>query len=165
MDFNQMNCFNVKLNSINIIIIFFLFCIIVSCSDSSENKEKEDITHVTAEFASHYFNFDLNGAVSLCTRESGRWISFMASNIMQEDIDVLRSQDSGATYDIGAVTCVDDTSAVVECRVFNFLKIDTIGQAGKITRQATYEIPLVKRNGKWLVKMEGLLQSERQNPD
>ncbi len=112
-----------------------------------------------------YFNLDFVGAVPFCTIESKKWLSFISSNISQADVDIIRTQQVGATHEIGEIEHICDTFVVANCSVFNFLRVDTLGISGCITEQAVFRIPVVKRNGKWLVKMEGLLQSERQNHD
>ena len=96
-------------------------------------------------------------------RESAAWLSFLASNMQQEDVDILKAQDKGATCKALSINIINDTTATACYRVFNFMRIDTLGRAGKMTEQADYTITLVKRHSKWHVKMEGLLQSERQN--
>ena len=84
---------------------------------------------------------------------------------MQEYIDKLKAQEEGASHEIGDIEYTSDTTATVTCKVFNFLRIDTLGQSGDITQRAEYKINFVKRDGKWLVKMESPLQNERQNRD
>ena len=64
-----------------------------------------------------------------------------------------------------SINIVNDTTATANYRIHNFMRIDTLGKAGEMTEQADYIITLVKRDGKWNVKMEGPLQSERRNRD
>lgn len=137
----------------------------LSTADSAENKAKKEITATVDKFATCYFNFDFNNTATTCTPESMKWLSFISTNILQEDIDIIKSQEEGSRHETIEITLTSDTTATVTCKVYNFLKIDTLGRAGHMTEQATYKIPAVKRNSKWLVKMEGLLQSERQNHD
>lgn len=149
--------------------VFMFLCILallsfLSCSGSKDENDKE-VGHVVDCFASCYFNLDLVGAVPFCTIESKKWLSFISSNISQADVDIIRTQQVGATHEIGEIEHICDTFVVANCSVFNFLRVDTLGTSGCITEQAVFRIPVVKRNGKWLVKMEGLLQSGRQNHD
>ena len=120
---------------------------------------------MTDQFASNYFNFKLKEAIPLCTPESEKWIRFMASNIFQEDIDVINNNTESTTHETDEVNYVNDTLATVKCDAYNVFKIDTIGRPGRISEHEVYNINVVKRDGKWLIKMEGPLQSEKQNRD
>ena len=148
-------------------IITAYFSVILSCSNKhdAEQNEIKAISETADSFVERYFNFDLIGTSKLCTKESVKWISFLASNITQEDINMLRAQDAAAAYVNLNVDKTSDTTATSSYKVMNFLMIDTLGRPALITDEAFYKINLVKRNGRWLVKMEGLPRSERQNHD
>lgn len=144
-----------------------VICLLIfgSCTKHQISEDEEKITSVTNNFATQYFNFALKEAMQFCTPESEKWIKFMASNITQEDIDVLKNKSEGATHNTDEIIYVNDTLANVKCHVFNVVKIDTIGQPGKVSEHETYNINVVKRGDKWMIKMEGPLQSEKQNHD
>ncbi len=144
-----------------------IVCLLIfySCTEHYESEDEEKIISTTDSFATHFFNYNLKEAMPFCTPESEKWIRYKASNIFQEDIDVLRNQDEGATHKTDDITYVNDTSAIVKCHVYNVMKTDTIGKPGRISEHEIYNINLVKRDDKWLVKMEGPLQSEKQNRD
>ena len=91
-----------------------------------------------------------------------QWLRYAASNVHQEDVDILRAQDEGASHEINEIVYnKDDSTAYARITVRNFLQMDTIGTAGHIVKEAQIRIPLVLRNKKWLVKMEAPLQNER----
>lgn len=134
-----------------------------SCSDMPKTKDDEEIITVTDNFASCYFNFNFMKAKLFCTPESEKWLKFSASNITQEDIEILNNLPKGASCEPGEIRHINDTSAIADCNVSDFLRIDTLGKPGEVTRHGMYKIPVIKRNGKWMVKMEGPLQSEKQS--
>lgn len=143
-------------------------CVLIlfySCSNTPETKENEEITTVTDNFASCYFNFNFMKAKLFCTPESEKWLKFSASNITQEDIEILNNMPTGASCETGEIRHINDTSAMADCNVSDFLRIDTLGKPGEVIRHGMYKIPVVKRRGKWMVKMEGPLQSEKQSRD
>lgn len=149
-----------------LMILFYAFTVLVSsCSRAAEEKEKDEIKSTAGSFAENYFNFKLSDSRKFCTEESAVWLSFLASNIRQEDVDILRAQEEGATCKALSINIVNDTTATADYRICNFMRINTLGKAGKMTEQADYTITLVKRHGKWSVKMEGPLQSERRSRD
>lgn len=136
-----------------------------SCSHDAMSADMNEAINVADNFAGRYFNYELEASRNYCTPESVVWLSFLASNINQEDIDILNAQDRPATVETDDVEMTSDTTAVAICEVSNFLRLDTLGRPGEITPKAIYAIHLVKRNGRWLVRMEGLPQSEKQNRD
>lgn len=144
-----------------------IICLLIlgACTKHYESEDEESITSVTDSFATHYFNFRLKEAMPFCTPESEKWIRYTASNIFQEDIDILKAQTEMATHETDGITYVNDTAASVKCHVYNALKTDTIGRPGHISGHEIYNLNIVKRNGKWMVKMEGPLQSEKQSRD
>lgn len=144
-----------------------IICLLIfgSCTKHYQSEDEENIISVTDQFASNYFNFKLKEAIPLCTPESEKWIRFMASNIFQEDIDVINNNTKSTTHETDEVNYVNDTLATVKCDAYNVFKIDTIGHPGRISEHEVYNINVVKRDGKWLIKMEGPLQSEKQNRD
>lgn len=146
----------------------YLFCFLsflCSCSGRSDAGYDDKIVSLVDSFALNYFNLDIPSSVKFCTPESDRWLRFYASNISENDLAGLRRQSEPASYEIEDVVMIDDTSAVVKCNVYNFLKISDIGTAGTIVGNESYCIPVVRRNGRWLVKMEGPLRSERRSRD
>lgn len=144
-----------------------IICLLIfgSCTKHNKSEDEENIISVTDLFASNYFNLKLKEAIPLCTPESEKWIRFMASNIFQEDIEVINNNTENTTHETDEVNYMNDTLATVKCNVYNVFKIDTIGRPGRISEHEVYNINVVKRDGKWLIKMEGPLQSEKQNRD
>ncbi len=138
---------------------------LTACRHAPEDKERAAVAEAVEGFADKYFNYDLAGAAGLCTPESGKWIAFAASNVTQEDVDMLNAREEAAVCSAETVELTGDSTATAECRVENFLRPDTLGRPAEMTGKAVYEICLVKRNGRWLVKMEGLPQSGRRSRD
>ena len=147
-------------------ILFLLLssCFLSSCSGEGHGDE-HGIDAAADSFATNYFNYRFVRSLQFCTPESEKWVRFAASNIIQEDIDTLRAQASGASYEIVDVDERNDTSAIVQYRVSDFMLIDTLGRAGRIVSDCVFDVSFVFRQGKWLVKMEAPLQSERQSRD
>lgn len=148
-----------------IFIVPICFSTVLSCKHATNKSELKAISETADNFVEHYFNFDLIATRNLCTKESTKWLSFLASNITQEDINILKEQDKAATYVTLSVKNTSDTTAIAIYKVMDFLMIDTLGHPGVITDEAFYKVNLVKRDGRWLVKMEGLPRSEKQSHD
>ena len=141
-----------------------LAVVFVACDSLSDTDV--EVRDAVSGFAGSYFNYDLQKAVDYCTPESRKWIRFVASNILQADVDVLHSQHECASVDIQNIEYTSgDTCGIVTVKIRNFMQIDDIGRPGHIVDDAVFHIPVVNRNGRWLVRMAGPLRSERSYRD
>lgn len=129
------------------------FIAMQSCSYKDENAAEER----ARQFAQSYFNLRFGQAAGLCTENSVKWIKYHASNISQDDIDVLDSQTDTAVCEIDDIDDSDD-SATVSMTVRNFLRCDSIGKRGRMCEEANFQIAMRKVGDKWLVDLAGPLQ-------
>ncbi len=147
------------------IYLFLLTALFCACSGSGTLKYESEITSVVDDFAGRYFNLDYPASVKYCTSESSRLLKFYASNVGEKEIEILRNQSEPASCEVEDVVMINDTSALAKCRVSGFLDISDIEQPKVISSDVIFEVPVVCRQGRWLVKMESPLQSEKQSRD
>lgn len=126
-------------------------CLLLVACNNGGNKYDSDIMEAADCFAAAYFNYDFKDARKYCTIESEKWLRFAASNIIDDDIELLRAKNEGATHEVTDVCCASDTVATVRLTVKNFLKRDTIGRPGRIVNKDFFSVRLVCRNEEWLV--------------
>jgi len=136
-------------------------CLLFAACNSDGRKDYKDIRKTADSFADAYFNYDFKSACNHCTVESEKWLHFAASNVIDEDIELLRAEREGATHEVIDVNCVTDTSAMVSLTVRNFLKRDTLGRPGYIMDNDFFVIKLVRRSEKWLVDARSIAQAGR----
>jgi len=137
----------------------------IGCNNPSHSQSDKVDNEVNA-FAEAYFNYDFKTAASHCTPESEKWLKYVASNINQSDVDMLRNASEGASIEINNYNYDDnDTTGVAIITVNNFMRLDTIGKAGHIIDKAIFRIPIVLREGKWTIKMVNLPRSEKLSRD
>lgn len=137
---------------------------LIACGESRDGSE-EQLVEVADSFSVGYFNYDLQKAKRFCTDDSEKWLQFIASNIQQEDVDILRQQEESATVEVGEVSYTGDSSAVVNITVQHFLKMDSIGKTGVMTDEADFKLNADIHNGRWFIRMEGPLRSEKRSHD
>lgn len=131
-------------------------------SACGQSGEKQLVSSVES-FSKAYFNWQYQRAVPWCTEESRLWLSYMASQVNQADVDLLRSQPQGADVEIGAVEYQEgDSAAVVEVTVSHGVMMDTLGQAGRLVEKARYMVPMTFRQGRWRVHLSAPLRPERE---
>lgn len=127
---------------------------------SCKPTEKEQLVETIDSFSTSYFNWRFFQSVKYCTPESRRWLSYMVSQVSQSDIDTLRSLEEAATCKIGLID-THDSIAVADVSVSNFLNMDSIGKTGRIVEEATFKVPLVNRNGRWMVSLTSPLRASK----
>lgn len=127
---------------------------------------ESDVEATVDSFACDYFNWYFEEAARHCTPESERWLRYAASNVHQADIDLLTHQEESAQHEILEINMDEnDTTATAHLTVRNYLHMDTIGTKGHFVNQADFVLNLVRRNGRWLVRMGGLPRSGKRNRD
>ena len=105
-------------------------------------------------------------ALRYCTPESEKWLRFAASNVHQADVDSLRAKYEDAQIELGDIEWQDnDSLASIEITVSDFLQMDTIGKVARLTEKANFCLPMVKKDGRWMVRMGSPLRSETQSRD
>lgn len=126
----------------------------VACSLEKENS----VEKCAIGFAQSYFNLRFDQAAQSCSKESRKWIKFHASNITQEDIEVLNSQSDTAICKVEDIDTNGDT-AIVTLSVNNFLRTDSLGSKGYICHKAQFKLQMIKMAEKWIVKLNHPLQT------
>lgn len=147
------------MKQIHISIFLFVCALLVDFSSCGQDNEEE--LHETADsFAVAYFNYQFVKAVKYATPESRQWLSYIASQVSQEDVDSLRNMEQGAECETGHIAA-NDSIATVEVSVRNFMDMDSIGKGPHMVEQARFRLPLVYRNNKWMVDLKDILRREK----
>lgn len=135
-----------------------LISVATACDGGDDVAEADDVAKA---FSEAYFNYDFNTAATFCTSESERWLRFAASNVYEADVKVLRNMSDGAKVEVDDIVYYsDDTTAVAKVNVTGAMVRDTVGVAGHVDGETrSYTLRLVKRGGRWLVRMEALPRS------
>ena len=144
--------------------LLLILPMLMACGGSRDGSE-EQLVEVADSFSVGYFNYDLQKAKRFSTNDSEKWLQYIASNIQQEDIDILRQQELPATVQVGEVSYTGDSSAIVDVTVQHFLKMDSIGKTGVMTDKADFRLNAHIHNGRWYIRMEAPLRSERRSHD
>lgn len=137
--------------------VSLFYCVFTAC----ENKEEEKALQCAYDFSQYYFNLNFDRAYTYCTAESKKWMAFKASNITRRDMETFAHAESPALVSVSGFRKLNDSTAQVSCTVEQALDADSLEQqTSRIIPRRTYICILVRREGKWKVKMEGPLQNE-----
>ena len=118
---------------------------------------------VATNWAEAYFNCDYHEAASYATAESDKWLRFAASNTTEQDLQTLEGKATATADEY--YTEANDTLRIVTLHVRNFLKPVAVGAPAQLQEEGTFLVTVVKRDGKWQVRMEDLPRSEKQSRD
>lgn len=132
-------------------------CVLIGLCACTDHKNEEQLRDTASAFAQTYFNWQFNDALAHCTPSSQRWISYVASQVKQDDVDKLRSAEQGARSEIKKIHYEEgDSMASVVMKVENFLSMDSIGTVGHFVESATYTLQLVRQAKQWKVRLTEL---------
>ena len=103
-------------------------------------------------FATHYYNWQLEKCVSQVTPESKRKLELMATNMTQEDVDILKSAETVASYEIENID-INGSEATVNIHVYDYYSAIEIDKPLQLTEQSRHSLHLVKSASTWKVEL------------
>ena len=140
--------------------LFFLLTALTMASCNAGFEGDDAALDVASQWADAYFNCDFHEAANYATPESDKWLRFAASNITEKDVSYINEHNQEAKVEIvDRYMMAGDTTCSARIRVSDFVQLGFIEEDSKVIDQAEYQVTLVNRDGKWLVRMEGPLQS------
>lgn len=128
------------------------------------SDDREAATICAQDFTDHFYNYEFDEAYECCTSESRQWLMWHASQLTEEDLTVLNAHPERATTDIMQVELsgqTPDSILIATCRINHVWLADSLERPPHYCEQIGCTLTMVKREGEWLVKMEGPLRSER----
>ena len=125
----------------------------------------DDAVRQTAvSWAEAYFNCDFHEAEKYVTPESIKWLRFAASNVTEQELQLLN--ENNATVEAwDGFTIANDTICIVTLSVKNNLTNTPLRESPKLSEEDTFTVTVVKRDNQWRVRMEGLPRSEKRSLD
>lgn len=134
----------------------FALALLPSCHSGEQQQEA---AQAAQSFANAFFNYDFRSSMQFATPESRRWISFLASNITQDDLNTINAMNEEASCATPEITLLDDTTATAR------LSLQTETWLGKDSVDLTSGdvstvLQLRKRDGVWLVHLTEIPQIE-----
>lgn len=138
----------------NILLLVFTLCsftVLASCH--SEYGDEKQLKESVDSFSTAFLNWRFVDALRFCTSESRQWLSYMASNIRQADIEALHCMSEGVSFDVDEINYSSDSTANVSVNVRNYMSMDTIGKSSHIVNDGRMVFGLVFRGSKWSIHL------------
>ena len=138
-----------------------LLATIISLMSSCQNiSNSNDITIVADSFATNFYNWRLEKAFKYCTVESKTQISYLASNISEEDVELINKRDEDASIEITNTEILEGgIKARISMKIYNSFKMKDINSDVQLNKERDVTINLIKTNEGWKVDLTTLKET------
>ena len=126
-----------------------------ACSQSAADPDAA-VKAQAQRFAEAYFNYDFDKACRFVTPESEKWLRFAASNVTQEDVDMINATSAEVSVAVTDCQHQSDSVACVRVIVYNAVLKNNLEQPAYVADEADFALTLVNRAGDYLIKLESL---------
>lgn len=137
------------MKNVNRFFLFFIVFLIVACSHTPLGQAEK----TAVDFSKAIYTLKLDEAKKYCTPNGAKLIEFIASNLKEEDIDVLKDAGDVKISVIGSTVDPGDSTATVNLKISNYLQINLMGGKSTIEKEKEEKVDLVKVGDKWLVDL------------
>ncbi|MBR5656956.1 MAG: hypothetical protein IKW98_09815 [Prevotella sp.] len=133
-----------------------------SCNNKPEQRDVPLEERVDS-FAYTYFNWQFHKAINYVTPESEKWIRYAASQVHKADLKIINEQEEKAQIEIEEIEHLNDTLARIRLNVHNYMRMDTIGNAGRMIDNARFTLfaRYQTEGKKWMIHLTDLPRHEK----
>ena len=141
--------------------VILLFVITINLTSSCQRiSSSNDITIVADSFATNFYNWRLEKALKYCTAESKTQISFLASNISEEDIELINQRNKDASIEITNTGMLEEgIKARISMKIYNSFKMKDINSEVQLNKERDVTFNLIKVNEGWKVDLTTLKET------
>lgn len=134
-----------------------IISLISSCQKISNSN---DMTIVADSFATNFYNWRLEKAFKYCTAESKTQISYLASNISEEDVELINKRNEDASIEITNTEMLEGgLKARILMKIYNSFKMKDINSDVQLYKERDVTINLIKTNEGWKVDLTTLKET------
>ena len=139
---------------------FLLAKILSFISSCQRISNSNDMTIVADSFATNFYNWRLEKAFKYCTAESKTQISYLASNISEEDIELINKRNEDASIEITNTEMLEGgIKARISMKIYNSFKMKDINSDVQLYKERDVTINLIKTNEGWKVDLTTLKET------
>lgn len=139
--------------------------LIFTCLSCQQQTPQTQIEQTAIDFCEAFYNFNYPGAKTWSTPSSLSYLSFLASNVRQTHLDLLKTRGAAKVSVISSKIDANSEEATVVCQIKNTFVINPV--EGKIEYMSSLQdtLQLVRENNKWLVRKDIPQQNGKQSHD
>ncbi len=135
------------------------------CFACQQKKQEIIVEQAASKFSEYFYNLNYPAAEALATPSSANLLKFLASNVRQQDLDLLHAQTPATVSILESSIDSNGEEAQVICQISNALVIDIIKSKAEITESLVDTLQLTKVGSKWLIKKDIQQQNGTQSHD
>ena len=141
--------------------VILLFVITINLTSSCQKiSNSNDMTIVADSFATNFYNWRLEKAFKYCTAESKTQISYLASNISEEDVELINKRDEDASIEITNTEILEGgIKARISMKIYNSFKMKDINSEVQLNKERDVTFNLIKVNEGWKVDLTTLKET------
>jgi hypothetical protein len=129
------------------LLLFILF--FVACSQTPQRQAEK----AAVSFSKAMYSLNLDEAKKYCTPDASKILSFIASNVKEEDLNILKDAKDLEVSVIESTMDPGDSTATVNLKISNYIQLNMMSGKSSIEKEKEEKVDLVKVNNKWLVDL------------
>lgn len=139
--------------------------LIFTCLSCQQQTPQTQIEQTAIDFCEAFYNFNYPAAKAWITPSSLSYLSFLASNVRQTHLDLLKTRGAAKVSVISSEIDANSEKATVVYQIKNTFVINPV--EGKIEYMSSLQdtLQLVRENNKWLVRKDIPQQNGKQSHD
>ena len=139
--------------------------LIFTCLSCQQQTPQTQIEQTAIDFCEAFYNFNYPAAQAWSTPSSLSYLSFLASNVRQTHLDLLKTRGAAKVSVISSEIDANSEEATVVCQIKNTFVINPV--KGKIEFMSSLQdtLQFVRENNKWLVRKDIPQQNGKQSHD
>jgi hypothetical protein len=133
----------------NKLFLLLLATLMVACSQTPQNQAEK----AAVNFSKAMYSLKFDEAKKYCTPDAYKILSFVASNVKQEDLDLLKKSGDVDVSVIESTMDQGDSTATVNLKISNYIQLNMMSGKSIIEKEKDEKVYLVKVKDKWLVDL------------
>ncbi len=137
------------MKNVNQLFLLLFIPVIVSCSQTPQKQAEK----AAVNFSKAMYGLDFDEAKKYCTPDAFKILSFIASNVKEEDIKMMKDAGDVEVTVIESLVNPGDSTATVNLKISNYIQLNMMSGKSFIEKEKEEKVDLVKVNDKWLVDL------------
>ena len=137
------------MKNVNQLFLLLFIPVIVSCSQTPQKQAEK----AAVNFSKAMYRLDFDEAKKHCTPDAFKILSFIASNVKEEVIKMMKDAGDVEVTVIESLVNPGDSTATVNLKISNYIQLNMMSGKSFIEKEKEEKVDLVKVNDKWLVDL------------
>ena len=137
------------MKNVNQLFLLLFIIVVASCSQTPQKQAEK----AAVNFSKAMYSLDFDEAKKYCTPDAFKILSFIASNVKEEDIKMMKDAGDVEVTVIESLVNPGDSTATVNLKISNYIQLNMMSGKSFIEKEKEEKVDLVKVDDKWLVDL------------